>query len=478
MTGDDEPENTEFALGGKALNWLQRHSAAHPPIIIAPKAKLGHAITRFVPNNDGDRKPDRQERLTAKVTSPMLFMLDSNQEPEVHYAWPISNPSDCPINILERTANSLTALGWGIDMAFANARLAESEELQALKGIRWYPCRNSGSIENTLRVPTYDSESSKCTLSDLRYCHSTILNRIEHGMPLKTVHKPTVFDRVSYSSIERPTGRPFAVFKLVDDNDDTVSYPHAKLIHIAGMVRHLAIQSMKSYPPRDLRDLSAEQWVDQYVAGHRPRDSDETVNPHTQFSYVPLPSIGHEHTNPAVRRVMIVAPEGDDAWLAHLTQHLDGQVLKPMPGTKIPSETRLQLVLKTSNDGVRKAYTRQSRSWASFTPVILPGHNDKSPSKTRKLIQKALDQSGITQPCTFEWSSLSLFSKSYSAHKYVLDENSPGGKRPVGYIRPDHLKEQTAVHLTLTFDSPVPGPLTIGAGRHCGFGLMAAKLRE
>jgi CRISPR-associated protein Csb2 len=35
---------------------------------------------------------------------------------------------------------------------------------------------------------------------------------------------------------------------------------------------------------------------------------------------------------------------------------------------------------------------------------------------------------------------------------------------------------QTAVHLTLRFNDnlQVPGPLAIGAGRHCGFGLMAA----
>lgn len=46
-------------------------------------------------------------------------------------------------------------------------------------------------------------------------------------------------------------------------------------------------------------------------------------------------------------------------------------------------------------------------------------------------------------------------------------------RRPVGYIRPGHLLELSAADLRLTFEHPVPGPLTIGAGRHCGFGLMA-----
>jgi len=103
------------------------------------------------------------------------------------------------------------------------------------------------------------------------------------------------------------------------------------------------------------------------------------------------------------------------------------------------------------------------------TPVILPGHDDHKPDKTRGLIEKALRQAGIAVACDFEWSSLSRFPKSLTAHRY--DKN----KRPAGYRRPKHLEGLTAVHLVLRFaDSvTVPGPLTIGAGRHCGLGLMA-----
>jgi CRISPR-associated protein Csb2 len=102
--------------------------------------------------------------------------------------------------------------------------------------------------------------------------------------------------------------------------------------------------------------------------------------------------------------------------------------------------------------------------------VILPGHDDHKPDKTQSLIEKALKQSGIEQPCEFTWSAFSRFRKTYSAHKYDKD------KRPQGYIRPKYLLSQTAVHLTLTFhdELQVPGPLVVGAGRHCGFGLMAA----
>ena len=84
--------------------WLQRLS---PPIIIAPKHKAGQAITRFVPNNDGDKKFDRQERLTAKTTVPTLFLLEPGQKPEVHYAWDISDCADAPVDRIRDAARSL-----------------------------------------------------------------------------------------------------------------------------------------------------------------------------------------------------------------------------------------------------------------------------------------------------------------------------------------------------------------------------------
>lgn len=474
VEGDDEPSNTKLKPIGQALDWLQRHTRDHPPIIIAPKSKTGQAITRFVPNNDGDRKFDRQERLTAKPTIPTLLVLEEDQKPEVHYVWDIDGKSDCPIADIERAARSLTALGWGIDMAFADARLADESELQNLNGVRWYPKKRDWPIRDTLRAPTYDDHSGECTLSDLRHCHSTFINRIEHGKPLRTVQKPKVFDRVLYTSAERPRGRPYAVFKLVDDDDEMVARPRAEIIHIAGMVRHVAIELMKLNPPRDLRGFSRAHWVDQYVAGHKPPGEGADAPPHTQLSYVPLSSTGHEHADPAVRRMMIVAPLGDESWLDHLAQHLDGQLLEPLPGSMLPRGTHLQLIPEGRRDGVRDVYTRESRSWASFTPVILPGHDDHKPNKTRKLIVKALAQSGIDQSCEFEWGAFSRFPKSYSAHKYFRDERAPDGRRLVGYIRPDHLRDQTAVHLQLYFDHAIPGPITLGAGRHCGFGLMAA----
>jgi CRISPR-associated protein Csb2 len=226
------------------------------------------------------------------------------------------------------------------------------------------------------------------------------------------------------------------------------------------MVRHLAIELMRMSPPENV-DIPAD-WVRSYVAGHRDANADS----HRQFSFLPLPSVGHTHTDPSVRRVMITAPLGDDRLLLHLAMLLSGQRLIPTSRTKLEHPPTL---VRVRRDNIAPFYTRPAVNWASVTPVILPGHDDHKPDKTRKLIEKALAQSGIEQSCEFEWGPFSKFSKSLPAYKYDRD------KRPGGYIRPDHLLSETAVHLKLCFNDnmSVPGPLVIGAGRHCGFGLMA-----
>lgn len=444
----------------RALAWLQK---LDPPMIIAPKARTGQAITRFIPSNDGDnpKKRDRQDRLAAKPTIPTLMLLGPDDKPEVHYLWDVDGRSDVPLDRIRDVARSLTTLGWGVDMAFADARTITELNAQELLGVRWHPKPKVWRGEGMLRVPTATEDIDESTLCDLKHCHQTAIARIEHGEPLHTVDKPRVFDRVYYASAERLLGRPYRVFKLRNDDDPPFSYPHDKLIHIAGMVRYLAIETMKLSRPNGVDD----DWVETYVAGHARPGTKE----HRQFSYLPLPSIGHRHTDPSVRRVMIAAPVGDDRLLQHLAMLLDGQQLKPTAETKLDHPPTLERL--RSNKGVAHFYTKPATCWASVTPVILPGHDDHKPAKTRKLIEAALRQSGVDQPCEFEWSPFSQFPKSLSAYKYGREK-----KRLTGYIRPDHLLSNTAVHLTLRFndDLKVPGPLAIGAGRHCGLGLFAS----
>ena len=433
-----------------SLRWLETQPA---PMIIAPPTKTGQVVTRFVPNNDGDKKPDRQDRLTGKTFRPTI-MLDN---PAVHYLWPLAGCGSEITDDIIAAVRCLTCLGWGIDLAYGDAQIVSDDAVANLGGIRWLPKIGVFRNEGMLRVPNEGS------LEDLQNSHQSALGRIVHGQPLNNLKKPCVFDSVFYTSSERPLGMPAVFFELRDGDDNYFRFSPAKLKCVSAMVRHAAIKAMdvqKGFPPPGIIDPA--EWVDTFVAGHRP----DGVADHRQFSYVPLPSIGRTHSDANIRRVMIMAPFGEDAKLMHLAEQLNGCQLVREGGGAAP------MLRRGRPDGVTALYTGQSRIWATVTPVILPGHDDHKPAKTRKLLLAAFSQSGIEQPCEFTWGALPYFPNCLSAYSH--DRNG----RPIGCLRPKKLEGLTAVHVRMRFDRPIAGPIVVGAGRHRGFGVFAGLKGE
>lgn len=439
-----------------ALRWFEQLPIYTIITAGAEPAKTKYRL--YVPDNVADkvaaswscgREASIADYRTEKDVCPMRLSAEA-----VHYLYPLANDG-CPhLQTLTAAARSITHLGWGVDMVAADASVLSEQQARLLPEERWSPAADLGTT--ALRTPIAG------TLDALIAKHQAFLNRITRDVKGNESFNPvpplSAFSVMGYRRATDPVARPSVVFELRNDDGTFFAYPQNKLIHIAGMVRHLAIEEMKKAPPNGVDD----GWVERYVAGHaRP-----CVNEHCQFSYCPLPSIGHAHTDPSVRRVMIAAPLGDDGFLRHLAMRLDGQQLKPTSRTKLDHPPTL---VRVKSNKVARFYTQSANAWASVTPVILPGHDDHKPDKTRNLIEKALAQSGIEQRCEFEWNAFSQFPKALSAHKYDRD------KRPIGYIRPDHLLTQTAVHLKLRFNGglEVPGPLAIGAGRHCGLGVFA-----
>ncbi len=438
-----------------AFKWLER---CEPPLIVTPQVSLANEYTLFVPNNDSDKQPERQNRLTSKVARPH-HLPDDIEHRTLHYLWRINDANDSSAldhaELLRDESRHLLALGWGIDQAVANGRLIIGTEAQKIlrEGVTWRPLTGQHQTNDARRVPT------KGTLRDLEKVYETFINRVD-GRRYTPPLKPSAFKKICYVQSHVFPTRPHVVFEIRNNDGTFCRYPQRKLVHIAGMVRHLAIKLMKKSPPEDVDN----GWVQRYVAGHR----GEKFENHSQLSYLPLPSIGHPHADHSVRRVMIAAPIGDESWLEHLANRLNGQLLRPEQGDEF-GEQGPPVLIRVYHDQVAARYTRPARLFGSVTPVILPGHDDHKPDKRKKLIEKALAQSGVEQSCSFEWGVFSRWHKSLSAYKYDRD------KKPIGFIRPGHLITQTTTHLVIRFDDAyVSGPIVVGAGRHCGFGLMAA----
>lgn len=442
-----------------ALAWLE---AQDPPLVVAPRSGEAAPYCLSVPNNamdivgrawsrgnyfgSGDANPATHR--TMKTFRPVR-MVDGDT---VHYLWKLdgSPPEEAtPVEPLMRAAGRIVSLGWGIDLVVVGADCISSEQLRGLTGERWMPTASTSVA--ALRTP------APGTLVALRERYNSFLHRVGE-MGFAPVAPLTRFEVSGYRRPTDPITPLYAVFELRHDDGSFCRYPQRKLIHIAGMVRHLAKDLMLQSPPRGVH----ENWGEQYVVGHR----DENTEDHRQFSYLPLPSIGHEYADQLVRRVMIAAPVGDDAWLEHLARRLAGRQLKPQNGDEFSAG--VPTLVRVYRDKVARRYTEAANQWASVTPVVLPGHDDGKPAKTRKLIEAALAQSGIEQPCSYEWSSFARFRNSLSAHKYNRNKRA-------NFYLPSYLQSRSAIHLTLTFKDglKLPGPLVIGAGRHCGFGLLA-----
>lgn len=454
-----------------ALAWIERQQ---PPEILAEhQPKRSKGFDHYVPDNDyrlDHKKP------VMRVIEPLLLTERST----VTYVWRIDSTDAPPVADIDHLCSTLSSFGCGVDQAFASARLSRIveitwEDLDEAAQFRHIPSLRTAATRGTLRTPKQGS------LDDLNRVFS--LNRRNAMIRLERRKKrwPTVFDRYVYTGLEAMVPRPHAVFRLRHDNDDPARYPHAQLVHVAGMVRHLAIQRMSAAPP-SWHKSDAEQWLNGFVRGK----AENPAGAHARLSYVPLPSIGPQHADAMIRNIMLIAPVGCERDLEYVATRIDGELLQPEPQRQCAWEqhcrpptfenVRLERFTPPRDRFIDTRYLGSSPVWETVTPIILDGHNDKKDAKTIKLIQLALERAGIETPCEFTWQSIPFLKNCLTAHKYDIDG------RPTGYHRPQHLKDRTAVHVKLWFHDcteqkrpiAVPGPITLGAGRHCGFGLMAA----
>jgi CRISPR-associated protein Csb2 len=438
-----------------AIGWIERQRFA-PDILASPQPTIGTSFDHWVPDNDNALD---HRRGSIRRFRPVLL----EETPVVHYLWLIDPSDQPPMPALNDLVSTLGSLGWAIDQAYAVVTVQAAAQIDAVLSegdrlSRFRPLGKTTSMISSLRVPKLGS------VGDLQEVHAANCTVSQNQAERRRKKWPKVFDRFRYAGPDCPLERPYRIFRLVDPSGERFTYPHRKTIHIAGMLRHVAKVAMLKDPPPEL----PENWVETYIVGH----ADANSSSHRQLSYLPLPSVGHEHTDPGIRRVMIAAPIGDDALLDQIFRRLAGQELEPQFGNEFHDHPPVLVPMpRQTSDAVVRLYTAPASVWHSFTPVILPGHDDHKPEKTKALIARALKQSGIDQPCDFEWSAFSRFPKSYSAHKYNKQ------KEPQGFYRPSYLQSQTAVHLTLRFrnDVRVPGPIAIGAGRHCGLGLFATE---
>jgi len=439
IRGRGHPESDAV---GAAFHWLEERK--EPPQIVCPIERRLGGYNFFVPRNESG---PRQDRLTTKRARPHHLL----EEPRLHYLWRISDSewqtAQSHIETLCEEAKHLHALGWGIDMACANGRVLMAGDIPEITGVHWQIWRGfSSPSPRQSRVP------AKGSLADLDRVYQSFVASMNveqraYSLPLK----PRVFNEVTYLRSNSLPPRPHVAFSLESTGTDErgPAFPQTHAAVVAAMLRSRACESAK-----DDRHWQSDDAA-KYVAGHA-GDAEESL---PRFSYLPLPSVGHPHADGLIRRVLIAEPYGTSGehsrWVRSRLNHIaliDEHTGKPCAVLSAVEE----------HDGVLDAYLASANAWFSVTPVVLPGLDDHKHPKAEKLVIKAIVQAGIDFAAVAEF----RLQKAPFWH---------GSQHPRYYFAPNHLRSLPRWHVSLRFREPIPGPLAVGAGRHCGLGLFCAE---
>lgn len=427
-----EPERV--AAAERALRWLEARPA---PTIVAARHRSMASHRTYVPDNVGDKvagswcrgnDADIAEYRTEKDIHAVALASEA-----VHYLYE-ADGVETHLETLRAAARAVTHLGWGIDMVVGDAETVEGTPTASAGEVVYVP-RPAGR-GRAWRTPVGG------TLLDLARRHGEFLNRLA-GELLQPVAPLRCFAWTSYHAASDTFGRPFLAFRIVDEEGRPRAFDAARRgPDVCAWLRHATAEAAEGWPFGP---------TDTLVHGHAPEGAAVGLR---RISYLALPTLTPRRVE-AIRRVIVTAPPECSDEIAWLDQRLAGQELR-WAGRVVGFLEPLPI-----EDAVLDAYIGTSHTWSTVTPVICPGHDDRSPKKAQRLLEKAFRQAGIPAEAiaAIEWGDLGYRAGLALAKTYRL---------------PDKIKGP-AYHVRVTFHRAFRGPLAIGSGRHRGIGVFARE---
>lgn len=212
------------------------------------------------------------------------------------------------------------------------------------------------------------------------------------------------------------------------------------------------------------------------LSGH---EADGSPAARAHLAIVPLPFVGREHADGAIRGFALMLPRDasidDRAAVAASLQSWGssggGDLVLALPGGRCVGLRLLvdDPLLRTLQ---RYRWSRPSRYWSTVTPMAFdrsPGRLWASQPAAREAAQRAAEEVvglacervGLPRPVSIQVMQSGGLVGVPNLRSFPVYE-SPGRK-----VR------RVSAHVDLHFDEPVRGPLVLGAGRFFGMGLFA-----
>lgn len=497
-----------------SLRWLERLSA---PEILAPPVRKTAPFRLYVPNNTADLavpgptgwKKGRQSDLKdVKKYQGMRTEKDvqghqiENEEEDspVSFVWTIEKLDGDPssyIGRLKDAAASLTHLGWGIDMAAADARLLSAAEVKKLPGESYRPVDEETGL--SLRVPIPG------TFEALKERHQKFLNRIEIKGKEQTFHPVpdlTSFHKAYYLSANKSRKPRVAAFAILPPREQSASArfqafdPVEQGTDVATMVRDLVSETkfheQLGWKPEQLAMLHGHGETENDGRSRQPVSG-------PRLAILPLPSLegrgqGQSRVLGSIRRVLLTIMRGDEkspAKLDEVKRLLAGRDLPPNPNDRRTPSAVLSPIHK---DKVVREYLSPAKSWATVTPVVLPGFDD--PGGLRRRLRppqvenlSAKEKKEILRKLEKRIDQLLRKAIIHAGYSVEMAENAKLCWRGTGFwpgtalagksFVPKYLRQYRRLHVRIDWRNSkgklieVNGPVCLGGGRFLGMGLFA-----
>ena len=433
----------------RALEWLER---LDPPRIAAPAVRRGRAVRRFVPNNDLDSVGGDPARVgeirVGKQWRPCFFDPDV----PVLFVWNFDSGAADATRICS-IATRLYQLGRGIDMAWASGQVFDEDEAESALA----------SHPGVLRTPG----GAGMTATP----HPGTLASLVQRFQRKRERLATVgAGRKSRQLFTQPPRASFA---------HTGYDAPARCLHfeLRTSERGFAPQTLASAAPllagfrdaatRRLRDALPERTdlFERLIVGRGagPRDLAQRVR------LVPVPSIGTEHTDPSIRRIMVAVPADCPIRIDDLRWAFAGlPACDPQTG-----ESWNGHLVSTEDARMANRFAARARVFRSITPVAL----SRAPRRRIELADsKSADERAREERRAAGSVVQALRHAGVRARPTdIRVQREPFQRRGVRadlFEAGSRFSKHALWHVQLHFREIVPGPMVIGDGRFYGLGLM------
>ena len=443
-----------------ALEWLETLKA---PVIAAPAARAGQAFKNYVPNNDLDTVDGDPKRIgkirTTKTIRPHIF----NTEIPLLYIWTFNSEAsgEDHARTVCKIAERLYQLGRGVDMAWAWAELLDADEVEThlahYKGVMHRS--NEGETGKALLCPR---EGSLASLKERYDANRTRFTPVKEGRTIRQFFSQP--PRPHFAKVVYDASPQHFLFELraATHAESFVPWPSERVTEFVLNLRDKVASRLKEALP------NASGTIDRVLIGRNATEADKSV----RVRILPLPSIGHNHADHAVRRVLVDVPpncplRADDlAWsfsgLAETNPTTGG-----MPWTLVRTGEHGML----EHYGIDANEQQGFRVWRTVTPVALPiirtgrettgAKRVASEAKAAHAVMQALRHVGVTTSVV-----------SIRVQREPFDRN---GARAEEFALPERFVARGLHHVEIVFAQAMRGPLIIGNGRYLGLGLMAPR---